>query len=103
MGTVVFPKARVKVFLVAELEERARRRLLEQGRDPTDDAVADEAARLASRDRQDRERSEAPLRKAPDAHELDTTRLSFQEQVAAIVEWVRPWVPPAVDGSTELP
>lgn len=94
MGTVVFPQARVKVFLVADLEERARRRLLEQGTEPTAQRVIQEAKRLASRDRQDEGRKEAPLRKASDAHELDTTRVSFQEQVDAIVAWVKPWLPP---------
>ncbi|MEX2526056.1 MAG: (d)CMP kinase [Gemmatimonadota bacterium] len=99
MGTVVFPQARVKVFLVADLEERARRRLLEQGIEPTAQRVIQEAERLASRDGQDEGRKEAPLRKAPDAHELDTTGISFQEQVDAIVGWVEPWLPPGWEPS----
>lgn len=90
MGTVVFPDAEVKVFLVADLEERARRRLREGGaQDPTPAAVVSESDALAERDRRDSERDVSPLRKAPGAHEIDTTRLDFDEQVAAIVALVR--------------
>jgi 3-phosphoshikimate 1-carboxyvinyltransferase len=96
MGTVVFPGAEVKVFLVADLEERARRRLLEtEGEAAAGDPerVEAEARRLARRDQEDRERAEAPLRPAADARTLDTTRLDFEEQVAAIVEMVREVAP----------
>lgn len=91
MGTVVFPDADVKVFLVALLGERARRRLLEIGAaDPTLEDVASESRLIEERDRQDRERELSPLRKPEGAHEIDTTRLSFAEQVAAIVALVEP-------------
>ena len=93
MGTVVFPDAEVKVYLVADLHERARRRLLERtggaAESPATDAIADEAVSIAERDRIDAGREVAPLKPAPDAWELDTTGLSFDEQVAAIVERVR--------------
>lgn len=90
MGTVVFPDADLKVYLVADLEERARRRLLERDpTDPSDEEVAREAQRLASRDRRDSEREHSPLKKPPDAWELDTTGLSFDEQVRAVVDRVR--------------
>lgn len=92
MGTVVFPEAEVKVFLVADLEERARRRLLEtEGSAAAADGerVRAEARRLARRDEEDAGRKEAPLRKAPDARELDTTALDFEAQVEAVVEMVR--------------
>jgi 3-phosphoshikimate 1-carboxyvinyltransferase len=89
MGTVVFPEAEVKVFLVADLEERARRRLLQEGRDASPEAVAEEARRLRERDRTDEEREASPLRQPTDAHVLDTTHLSFPEQVGRIVGWVR--------------
>jgi cytidylate kinase len=89
MGTVVFPEAEVKVFLVAELGERARRRLAESGGEEAPDAVRAEAERLARRDHEDRSREVAPLRPAPDAVHLDTTRLSFEEQVDRVVELVR--------------
>ena len=89
MGTVVFPDAEVKIFLVADLEERARRRLLQEGRDTSPEAVAEEAKRLRERDRTDEEREVSPLRQPADAHVLDTTHLSFPEQVDRIVGWVR--------------
>lgn len=86
MGTVVFPHAAVKVYLVADLTERARRRLRDEGiEEPTDEDVSRQSSSMAGRDRQDSEREHAPLRKAEDAHLIDTTRLSFQEQVDTIV------------------
>jgi len=86
MGTVVFPHADVKVYLVADLMERARRRLRDEGvEDPTEEDVVLQSSSMAGRDRQDSEREHAPLRKPEDAHLIDTTRLGFQEQVDAIV------------------
>jgi cytidylate kinase len=90
MGTVVFPDAEVKVFLVADLPERARRRLLERtGREPSRDEVASEAEAILARDLADSERAVSPLRRPADAIELDTTRLDFEEQVDAVVAAVR--------------
>ena len=69
MGTVVFPDAEVKVYLVADVEERARRRLLEQGGPESDEAeLGLQIETIADRDRRDSERDISPLRKAPDAH-----------------------------------
>jgi cytidylate kinase len=90
MGTVVFPDAEVKVFLVADLEERARRRLLQDGSGSDDpSAVAAEAAAIARRDAQDSERDISPLREPEGALVIDTTGLSFEGQVDAIVARVR--------------
>ncbi|MDP2959361.1 MAG: (d)CMP kinase [Longimicrobiales bacterium] len=90
MGTVVFPDAEVKVFLVADLGERARRRLLEQvGSPPSDQEVAEEVLRIAARDARDAGREISPLRRPDDAVDLDTTRLTFEEQVSAVVELAR--------------
>jgi CMP/dCMP kinase len=86
IGTVVFPEARLKVFLTASPAERARRRLLQEGRAVTPDAVAAESARLEARDLADASRALAPLRQAPDAVLLDTTDLTLGGQVDAIVE-----------------
>jgi cytidylate kinase len=84
IGTVVFPEARVKVFLDANPDERARRRSRETG------AAAEEVARdLAERDRRDRTRAEAPLTQAPDAEYLDTTNLAPEEVEEAILSLVR--------------
>jgi cytidylate kinase len=86
MGTVVFPDAEVKIYLVADLEERARRRLRESGAtNPTPEAVAAEVDAIHARDRKDSGRDLSPLRPAEDAVEIDTTGLSFEEQVARIV------------------
>ncbi len=85
IGTVVFPDARLKVFLTASPEERARRRLLQEGREVTPDSVAAESARLEARDLADASRAVAPLRRAPDAVLLDTTDLTLDRQVEAIV------------------
>lgn len=98
MGTVVFPEAGTKVYLDADPHERARRRLGDQGyAHPSEEEVALEAERLLARDRQDRERAHAPLRPAPDAWVLDTTGLTFDEQVEAIVDRARRLDRPVTD------
>ena len=90
MGTVVFPDADVKVFLVADLRERARRRLLEQSSEaPTAVEMDAEALRIAERDERDAGRAVAPLRRPDDAVDLDTTHLAFEDQVRAVVDLVR--------------
>jgi CMP/dCMP kinase len=93
IGTVVFPDAVLKVYLTATPEARAGRRLAQQG-GPTDAAsVAEEAGLLAARDRADSTRPVAPLRRAEDAIDLDTTDLGFPEQVERIVELARTRLP----------
>jgi cytidylate kinase len=90
MGTVVFPNADVKVYLVADLEERARRRLAESGvRDPDAATLRAQMDALAARDHSDSERDHAPLRMPEGAHRIDTTGLDFDAQVQAIVDLVR--------------
>ncbi len=83
-GTVVFPDADVKVFLIASIEERARRRreqLQAQGVDQSlDELVAD----IAARDAYDSGRALAPLRKADDAVEIDTTGMTIAEVIEAV-------------------
>ncbi len=81
MGTVVFPKAIVKIFLTASAEERARRRynqLKDKGLDVNMRALLDE---IAERDARDRNRSASPLVPAEDAVVLDTSELSIDEVV----------------------
>lgn len=86
IGTVVFPDAELKVFLVCAPEERARRRLREQGFDvPDGEAVRHETERLTGRDAADSSRAVAPLMRAPDAVLVDTTGLDFDTQVATIL------------------
>ncbi|HEX2202220.1 MAG TPA: (d)CMP kinase [Longimicrobium sp.] len=90
IGTIVFPGAELKAFLVCDPHERARRRLREQGDpDPDEAEVRAEAARLQGRDEIDSSRAVAPLLKAGDAVEIDTTGLSFAEQVERVVELAR--------------
>ncbi|MDH5198137.1 MAG: (d)CMP kinase [Gemmatimonadota bacterium] len=89
IGTVVFPDAGLKVFLTASPAERARRRLLQESRDVSSETLRAETARLVARDAADAGRAVAPLRQAPDAVPLDTTGMSFEVQVEAIVDLAR--------------
>ena len=90
MGTVVFPDAEIKVFLTAELNERASRRFLErQGRRPAAQELREEAERIRARDERDSGRSVAPLRKPPGAFVLDTSDLTFEAQVEVIIDHVK--------------
>ena len=89
IGTVVFPDADLKVFLTASPEARARRRLEQRGTAVDADELMREAERLALRDHADASRSVAPLRRADDAMEVDTTSMSFAEQVREIVAAAR--------------
>jgi len=94
IGTVVFPDAPLKVFLTASPEERARRRLAERGGGGGGEAeVRREAEVLAARDRADSTRAVAPLKAAADAVVLDTTRLSLEQQVQAVVALARERLP----------
>jgi cytidylate kinase len=93
IGTVVFPEAVLKVFLTATPEARARRRLQQRGDPVSSQALARETAALAARDAADRARDVAPLRQAADAVVLDTTEMSFEEQVEAIVGLARRRLP----------
>lgn len=86
IGTIVFPEAELKIFLVAAPEERARRRVLELGGDPRGPMLEVEVERLRERDTRDSSRSVAPLLPAPDAVELDTTAMRPEQVVDAIVE-----------------
>jgi cytidylate kinase len=89
MGTVVFPDAEVKVYLVAALEERARRRLRESGGDAGEVEVGAQAVAIAARDEEDSGRSHSPLRRPDGAVEIDTTGLAFEDQVERVVALVR--------------
>jgi 3-phosphoshikimate 1-carboxyvinyltransferase len=89
MGTVVFPDATLKVFLTAGPEARAERRY-KQLRDKGIAANIDTLLLdLRERDARDAARSVAPLKAAPDARLLDTTRMSALEAAAAVLDWYR--------------
>jgi cytidylate kinase len=85
IGTVVLPDADLKIFLDADLGERARRRHEELVQRGEICSLHEVLSALEARDRQDREREVAPLRPAPDAVLLDTTRMSIPEVVSTIV------------------
>ena len=95
IGTVVFPDADLKIYLVASIETRAMRRYLQTvgGEVPAGPlntearaAVDEIAASIAERDRRDSTRTDSPLRKADDAVEVDTTSLTVEGQVARVIE-----------------
>jgi cytidylate kinase len=88
IGTVVVPDAPVKVYLTASSSTRAQRRTRELAHDPATTLVLT-ATELDRRDRLDSGRAASPLTRAPDAHELDTTALTPDEVLAAVLELVR--------------
>ncbi len=82
IGTVIFPDADVKFFMTASVEERAKRRLTELEATGADaPSFAEVKAQIAERDLADTQRSIAPLRKASDAVEVDTTSMTLDEVV----------------------
>jgi CMP/dCMP kinase len=85
IGTVVFPDAPVKAFLVASDDERARRRQRDEAAAARAVAVDEVKAALDRRDAIDRGRSVSPLRAADDAIVIDTTHLDVESVVATIV------------------
>ncbi|MGA8186096.1 MAG: (d)CMP kinase [Terriglobia bacterium] len=89
IGTVVFPGAPLKIFLKADPEERARRRVeqnTQQGRPSSMEKIL---AEISSRDRRDAERQASPLVAAKDAAIIDATQLSAEEVVKKILELAR--------------
>jgi cytidylate kinase len=89
MGTVVFPQATLKVYLDASVEERATRRynqLINKGLDASLEVILED---LQERDTRDMNRSVAPLKPASDAMILDSTSMSVEEVLTAVLEEVR--------------
>lgn len=94
IGTVVFPDAELKIFMTADIGVRARRRqaeLLEKG---FQEELSIIQSNLQERDHQDSSRAESPLRKADHAIELDTSDLTFDDQVNKIVELAKAMTEP---------
>jgi len=88
IGTVICPDADVKIYVTATPEARARRRSAEyraQGRNIDEAAVL---ADIRKRDERDQNRIAAPLRRAPDAHLLDTTHLDIDAAIRAAIDIV---------------
>ena len=86
IGTHVLPNAEVKVFLLASVEERAQRRHAENIQKGFPSDLEKLKEEIAARDKIDSEREVAPLKKAEDAVEIDTTSLSIQDVVEKIME-----------------
>ena len=89
MGSVVFPDAKLKVFLTASAEERARRRALQLNIDLNSVAYQAIVDDIKQRDWNDSQRAVAPLQQLPDAHLLDTTELSIENAVKKVLDWYR--------------
>ena len=88
IGTVVLPKADLKVYITASPKERARRRwreLLAKGQEVNFQQVLNETK---ARDDLDTTRADSPLRPAEDAWQLDTDNLSAEQVVQSILEWI---------------
>lgn len=79
IGSYVLPQAKLKIFLTAGVEERARRRLLDLKSKGLEQSLADVQADIIYRDEQDSKRAFAPLTKTDDAVEIDSTHLSIEE------------------------
>lgn len=86
IGTVVFPRAELKIFMVANPRERAKRRLKELNEKNISVTLEELEREILERDMIDSNRELSPLKKADDAFVLDTTNLSIEEQVEVIVE-----------------
>ncbi|MEN7549801.1 (d)CMP kinase [Rapidithrix thailandica] len=89
IGTVVFPEAEVKVFMTADIMQRAMRRqkeLVKKGQKVDLSSIIDN---LSSRDFQDSNRDDSPLRKADDAVVLDTSNITIAQQTERILEVVQ--------------
>jgi 3-phosphoshikimate 1-carboxyvinyltransferase len=87
MGTVIFSKAPLKVFLTASAEQRAQRRFKQLISKDKSITLAALRADLEARDARDSSRSVAPLKPAADAKLLDNSNLSVEESVKEVLDW----------------
>jgi len=88
IGTVVFPQAQLKIFLKADVEERARRRLNQDSSEGRHTTLEKTAYEIGRRDQLDAERKISPLMPAPDAVQIDSTRLMADQVVDQILDLV---------------
>ena len=86
IGTVVFPEATIKFFMIASVKVRAKRRQKELRRLGEKIALKDLQEDIEARDKYDSERSHSPLKKAFDAIEIDTTNMTLHEQLSVMVK-----------------
>lgn len=89
IGTNVFPNAEVKIYLTASAEEKARRRYEQNKEKGIDISYEEILNNVLFRDNNDKTSSVAPLKKAEDAFELDTTNYSLEEVESIVVEKIK--------------
>lgn len=89
IGTVVFPDAELKIYMTADLEVRAMRRQKELMESNTIVDLDKVINNLKNRDSIDSSRDDSPLKKADDAYEIDTSNLTFDEQVNQILDLIK--------------
>jgi len=89
MGTVVFPDAPFKVFLTAEVAERAKRRLKQLQESGIAGNISHTLAEVQKRDERDANRQHSPLRPAKDALVIDTTNLSINEVITKVMAIIK--------------
>jgi len=88
IGTVVFPDADVKIFLIGDIEVRAKRRQLDLESLGEEKTIQELVNDIEKRDQYDSLREISPLRKAEDAVEVDTSQMTIDDQVSRIIEIV---------------
>lgn len=86
IGTVVFPDADLKIFMIADAQVRAQRRQDELAEKGTVVPFEEVLAEMRQRDRQDTERAHSPLRRADDAIDLDTTHCTLEDQIQFVID-----------------
>jgi CMP/dCMP kinase len=89
IGTVVFPKAELKIFMTADNDIRVKRRYQELYEKNPNVTMEEVRANLEMRDYIDSHRAVSPLRKADDALELDNTNVTMKEQLEIAKKWVQ--------------
>lgn len=88
IGTVVLPNADLKIYQIASVEARAKRRYLENLEKNIPSSLAQIQAEIEQRDYEDMHRATSPLKKAEDAIELDTSDLTIDEVLSIIAQWI---------------
>ncbi len=89
IGTVVFPQAQLKIFLKADVVERARRRLEQDSHDGREATLEKTAYEIGRRDQLDAERKISPLTPASDAIAIDSTHLQAEQVVRQILDLIK--------------
>ena len=89
IGTYVLPNADVKIFQIASVEERAKRRFLENQEKGIPCTLEEIVADVKKRDRIDSSRAFAPLKPAEDSIQLDTSKLTIEESVEAVLKIIK--------------